>query len=138
MKSIFEKDLSGEMVSPNEPGYDALIDDIFATIKIATEMNTGYRTPEEVHEYMGKILGKPLEESTAVLPYSTSTTVSLSLSEGCFIQQCCTFFGRGGITIGDEVFIGPKVNLITINHDPIRRIATLPMAVRLSLRIRYG
>lgn len=22
------------------------------------------------------------------------------------------------ITIGDEVFIGPKVNLITINHDP--------------------
>ena len=51
MKSIFEKDLSGEMVSPNEPGYDALIDDIFATIKIATEMNTGYRTPEEVHEY---------------------------------------------------------------------------------------
>lgn len=68
MKSIFEKDLSGEMVSPNEPGYDALIDDIFATIKIATEMNTGYRTPEEVHEYMGKILGKPLEESTTVLP----------------------------------------------------------------------
>ena len=35
-----------------------------------------------------------------------------------FIQQCCTFFGRGGITIGNDVFIGPKVNLITINHDP--------------------
>ena len=97
MKSIFEKDLSGEMVSPNEPGYNALIEDIFATIKVATEMNTGYRTPEEVHEYMGKILGKPLEESTTVLP---------------------PLFGRGGITIGDEVFIGPKVNLITINHDP--------------------
>ena len=63
MKSIFEKDLSGEMVSPNEPGYDALIDDIFTTIKVATEMNMGYRTPEEVHGYMGKILGKPLEES---------------------------------------------------------------------------
>ena len=41
MKSIFEKDLSGEMVSPNEPGYDALIDDIFTTIKVATEMNMG-------------------------------------------------------------------------------------------------
>ena len=110
MKSIFEKDLSGEMVSPNEPGYDALIDDIFATIKIATEMNTGYRTPEEVHEYMGKILGKPLEESTTVLPplyidYGKPVTIG----KGCFIQQCCTFFGRGGITIG---------NLITINHDP--------------------
>lgn len=42
MKDIFEKDLSGEMVSPNEPGYDALIADIFATMRIATEMNTGY------------------------------------------------------------------------------------------------
>ena len=68
MKTIFEKDLSGEMVSPNEPGYEALITDIFATIRTATEMNTGYRTPEEVHEYMSRILGKPLEESTTVLP----------------------------------------------------------------------
>lgn len=101
MKNIFEKDLSGEMVSPNEPGYEALISDIFATIKTATEMNTGYRTSEEVREYMKQILGKPI-----------------TIGKGCFIQQCCTFFGRGGITIGNDVFIGPKVNLITINHDP--------------------
>lgn len=100
MKDIFEKDLSGKMVSPNEPGYEALIADIFATIKTATEMNTGYRTSEEVHDYMGRILGKPLEESTTVLPplyidYGKPVTIG----KGCFIQQCCTFFGRGGITI---------------------------------------
>ena len=97
MKNIFEKDLSGEMVSPNEPGYEALISDIFATIKTATEMNTGYRTSEEVREYMKQILGKPLEKSTTVLP-------------PLYIDY--------GITIGNDVFIGPKVNLITINHDP--------------------
>lgn len=28
MNDIFEKDLSGEMVSPNDPGYDELIGDI--------------------------------------------------------------------------------------------------------------
>ena len=119
MKTIFEKDLSGEIVSPNEPGYEALITDIFATIRTATEMNTSYHTPEEVHEYMGRILGNPPEESPPLLPplfidYGKPVTIG----KGCFIQQCCTFFGRGGITIGDEVFIGPKVNLITINHDP--------------------
>lgn len=32
MNDIFAKDLSGEMVSPDEPGYDELIADIFATI----------------------------------------------------------------------------------------------------------
>lgn len=116
---IFEKDLNGEMVSPNDTGYEELITDILATMKMATEMNTGYHTPEEVHEYMGSILGKPLDGSTTVLPplyidYGKPVTIG----KGCFIQQCCTFFGRGGITIGNDVFIGPKVNLITINHAP--------------------
>lgn len=38
MKDIFEKDISGEMVSPNEPGYEALIADIFDTMKTTTEL----------------------------------------------------------------------------------------------------
>lgn len=29
MNDIFSKDLSGEMVSPDEPGYDLLINTIF-------------------------------------------------------------------------------------------------------------
>ncbi len=119
MKDIFEKDLSGEMVSPDEPGYEELIADIFATMKTATEMNTGYKTPGEVHEYMGRILGKPLDKTTTVIPpFYVDYGKPVTIGKGCFIQQCCTFFGRGGITIGDGVFIGPKCNLITINHDP--------------------
>lgn len=56
------------MVSPNVSGYDLLIADIFDTMKTATEMNTGYRTPDEVHEFIERILDKPLDESTTVLP----------------------------------------------------------------------
>ena len=37
---------------------------------------------------------------------------------GVSFSNVALFFGRGGITIGNDVFIGPKVNLITINHDP--------------------
>lgn len=116
---IFARDLNGEMVSPNDAGYEELIADIFATMKTAAEMNTGYRPPEEVHEYMGRILGKPLDGSTTLLPpLYIDYGKPVAIGKRCFIQQCCTFFGRGGITIGDDVFIGPKVNLITINHDP--------------------
>lgn len=141
MNDIFVKDLSGEMVSPNELGYDELITDIFATIKTATEMNTGYHTPEVVHEYMGRILGKELDASTTVLPplyidYGKPVTIG----KGCFIQQCCTFFGRGGITIGNEVFIGPKVNLITINHDvnPENRSATYGRPIVIEDKVWIG
>lgn len=120
MKDIFAKDLSGEMVSPDEPGYEALIDDIFRTMETAQELaRVSVRDQKRVHQLMGDILGKPLPEITTLLPplyidYGKPVTIG----GNCFIQQCCTFFGRGGITVGNGVFIGPKVNLITINHDP--------------------
>ena len=138
---IFDRDVRGETVSPNDSGYDLLISDIFDTMKTATEMNTGYRTPEEVHEFMGRILDKPLDESTTVLPplyidYGKPVTIG----KRCFIQQCCTFFGRGGIEIGDDVFIGPKCNLITINHDvnPDNRSATYGKPIKIEEKVWLG
>lgn len=138
---IFDRDVRGEMVSPNDPGYELLITDIFDTMKTATEMNTGYRTPEEVHEFMGRILDKPLDESTTVLPplyidYGKPVTIG----KRCFIQQCCTFFGRGGIEIGNDVFIGPKCNLITINHDvnPDNRSATYGKPIKIEDKVWLG
>lgn len=59
MNDIFSKDLNGEMVSPDEPGYDALIDDIFRTMETAQELATvSIRDQKRVHELMGKILAK--------------------------------------------------------------------------------
>lgn len=128
MKDIFEKDLSGEMVSPNEPGYNTLINDIFLTMETAQVLSTvSIRDQKQVHEMMKKILGKELPESTTLLPpLYIDYGKPVSIGERCFIQQCCTLFGRGGIEIGNDVFIGPKVNLITINHDinPDNRSAT--------------
>ena len=116
---IFEKDLSGAMVSPNEPGYDKLIRSIFETMKLANELNTGYHTPEEVHDYLCHITGREIDPSTTLLPlFYVDYGKNIRIGKGCWIQQGCTFFDRGGITIGDGVFIAPKVNLITINHDP--------------------
>ena len=141
MNDIFAKDLSGEMVSPDEPGYDELIADIFATIKTATEMNTGYRTPEEVHEYMERILDKELDATTTVLPpLYIDYGKPVNIGKRCFIQQCCTFFGRGGITIGNDVFIGPKVQLITTNHGtaPSQRRVTVSRPIVIGRNVWLG
>ena len=58
------------------------------------------------------------------------------IGKGCFIQQCCTFF----VTIGNEVFIGPKVNLITINHDvnPENRNATYGRPIVIEDKVWIG
>lgn len=120
MNDIFSRDLGGEMVSPHDAGYEHLINDIFTTMETAQELSSvSVRNQKRVHELMGAILGKPLHESTVVLPpLYIDYGKPVNIGERCFIQQCCTFFGRGGIEIGNDVFIGPKVNLITINHDP--------------------
>ena len=51
-----------------------------------------------------------------------------------FVNHACEFMDRGGITIGDDVLIGPKVNLVTINHPLDPRRAARRTAHRLSSR----
>jgi len=107
------------MVSPNEPGYDQLISTIFDTMKLAYELNTGYHSPEEVRDYLSRITGQEIDESVTLLPpFYVDLGKNIRMGKRCWIQQGCTFFDRGGITLGNDVFIAPKVNLITINHDP--------------------
>ena len=47
---------------------------------------------------------------------------------------------RGGIYIDDEVFIAPKVNLITINHDinPYNRPTTICKPIHIEKRVWIG
>lgn len=119
MEDIFKKDLSGEMVSPHEPGYDLLINTIWETMKLANELNDGYHSPEEVRDYMTRITGRPVDPSVTVLPpFYVDYGKNIRFGKRCWIQQGCTFFDRGGIILGDDVFLAPKVNLITINHAP--------------------
>ena len=68
MKDIFERDLNGEMVSPSDPGYDELINSIWDTMKVATELNDGYHTPDEVRRMLGEIIGQKVDDSVTLLP----------------------------------------------------------------------
>ena len=39
-----------------------------ASLRIVAELNTGYRTPDEVRVLLGQLTGKPFEESETVFP----------------------------------------------------------------------
>ena len=96
---IFEKDLSGAMVSPDEPGYDKLISTIFDTMAATAEMNAkGWLTPEEVHEYLRRITGREIDKSTTLLP-------PFYVDYGKNIHIGKATYGRP-IVIEDKVWIG--------------------------------
>lgn len=119
MKSIYQRELAGEIISGNDPEFPGLINTIWESIRLTTELNTGWHEQEEVREMFSRIIGRPVDETfTLVPPFYVDYGKNIHLGKSVFIQQCCTFYDRGGITIGNNVFIGPKVNLITLNHDP--------------------
>lgn len=57
------------------------------------------------------------------VPFYTNFGRHIRIGKNVFINHACTFLDLGGITIEDDVQIGPKVNLITENHplDPSKR-----------------
>ncbi len=67
-------------------------------------------------------------------PVYSDQGVNIRVGRNVFINHNCTLNDVGGVTIGDEVFIGPRVSLITSGHpvDPAfrrRQIVAAPIAI---------
>ena len=60
------------------------------------------------------------------ISFYTDFGKNIRVGRNVFINHACEFMDRGGITIEDDVLVGPKVNLVTINHplDPAHRRVT--------------
>lgn len=83
------------------------------------------------HALLGELFGAPAPERTLVHPpfYCTSG-IGTKLGEGSSVGQACSFLDLGGITIGDQTMISPKVTLITEGHpiEPVDRYAFITVA----------
>jgi acetyltransferase-like isoleucine patch superfamily enzyme len=64
-----------------------------------------------------ELIGKPVDDRFMVIPpFSTDCGFNIAIGSNLFINQGCHFMDMGGITIGDDVMIGPKVNLVSAGH----------------------
>ena len=101
-------------------------------LRITAEINTGYRSPEEVRVLLGKLTGKPIDDSVVVFPpiYSEFGK-NLTFGRNVFINIGCRFQDTGGISIGDGTLIGHGSTLTTLNHDvdPDRRADMVPAPI---------
>ena len=72
---------------------------------------------DEIRALLSEIIGGEIDKSTTVfIPFYTNFGRHIKLGKNVFINHACSFLDLGGITIEDEVQIGPRVNLITENH----------------------
>lgn len=116
---ILERELAGEVISLNDPEYPKIAALITHAQRVIAEMNTGYRDPAAVRALFERLTGTAVDDSFWLLPpFYTDFGRNIRVGRNVFINHACEFMDRGGITIGDDVLIGPKVNLVTISHPP--------------------
>lgn len=116
-------------------GSDDLYDDVQCTMHLAAEMNTGYHTEAEVRDYMRQITGSEIDETLRIFtPFHINYGKKTTFGRDCFVNFGCTFLALGGITIEDDVFIGPHCVLATEYHpeNPETRhsLLTKPIVVK--------
>ncbi len=87
-------------------------------MRLTSELNNRYHTPEEVLSLMEKITGQPIDKSFAMFPpFYTDCGKNITIGKNVFINAGCKFQDQGGITIGDGSLIGHNAVLATLNHD---------------------
>ena len=110
-------------------------------LRTIAEMNTGYRTPEQLRDLLSQLTGGPVDETVAVFPpFYSEFGKNLRLGKDIFINMGCRFQDTGGITIGDGTLIGHGTTLTTLNHslDPARRADMTPAPIVIGRRVWLG
>lgn len=113
---IFDRMRSGEPIRLNDVQYSKIQAFVDRTLKLNIKLNNS-EDVESIRENLSEIIGTEIDVSTIVFaPFYTNFGRFISIGKNVFINHACTFLDMGGITIEDDVLIGPKVNLITENH----------------------
>ena len=83
-----------------------------------------YDQREAIRDTWMELTGAAVDEAFHLIPplYSDHG-LNIRVGRNVFINQACMLNDIGGIEIGDDVMIGPRVSLLTAGHplDPSRR-----------------
>ncbi|MCX8534230.1 sugar O-acetyltransferase [Chryseobacterium luquanense] len=114
-KDIFERLLNGETILPDDTQMYRLREESFAVKVLLNRMNNS-SNPDEIRDILSQILDKKIQNVAVFTPIYINYGKHINIGKNVFINFDCTFLALGGITIEDDVLIGPKVSLITENH----------------------
>lgn len=114
-ENIFSRLQNGGTVLPDDPEMPHLRAAFYEIKNKLNQLNNS-SDPDEVSELLSEITEQKLENVTVFTPVYINYGKGITIGKNVFINFDCTFLSLGGITIEDDVLIGPKVSLITENH----------------------
>ncbi|MNJ98957.1 putative acetyltransferase [compost metagenome] len=131
---IFERLRAGEPIRLNDREYFKINDVVSRTMRLSQQLNSATDI-DQLRHHLSEIIGTAIDHSTSIFaPFYTNFGRFTKIGKNVFINHACSFLDMGGITIEDEVLIGPRVNLVTENHplDPNdrRTLTTKPIKIK--------
>lgn len=123
---------AGHLLKKEDWDYPVFQAMVSRTIGLCAQMNAEARDMDAVRNALGEIIGSPIDASTTVFPpFYTNFGRLITLGKNVFINHACSFLDIGGITLEDDVQIGPRVNLTSENHplDPAERKTVIPKGI---------
>ncbi len=123
VKDIFSRMLAGGTISTNDPEIIKMWEIVNRALQLSPALNAS-TNPDQTRKLLGELIGREIDKSTTIfVPFFTNFGRHIQIGKNVFINHACTFLDLGGITIEDDVQIGPKANLISENHpvDPSQR-----------------
>lgn len=121
--SIFDRMLAGGIIEHDDAEMKKVWAQIARTIKLSAALNTSTDI-NQTRGRLSEIIKSSIDTSSIIfVPFYTNFGQHIKIGRHVFINHDCSFLDMGGITLEDNVQIGPKVSLITENHplDPERR-----------------
>jgi acetyltransferase-like isoleucine patch superfamily enzyme len=115
-KTIFQRLVDGEAISPKDPDAFKLREASYDTKKLVLQMNNT-PDPSEIRYFLSQITESEIDESVAVFtPLHINYGKNTKIGKNVFINFDCVFLDLGGITIEDNVMLAPKVCLLSEAH----------------------
>jgi acetyltransferase-like isoleucine patch superfamily enzyme len=107
------------------PESAAVLAEVKRAMVITARLNRlTFNDAVEVRALFSELIGSKVDDSFLLIPpfYATGGA-DMRIGRNVFVNQNCTFYDLGGLTIADGVMIGPNVSLITSGHplEPSQR-----------------
>lgn len=134
MSTLLAK-ISGQEILPDSSLFEAIQLAKTQNEQRLVELNLHYRTNADMRAELTAITGRKIDPSVVVSqPFYSDFGKHIQFGKQIFINQNVTFVDLGGITLADQVLIGPNSRLITVNHlaspDKRRGLSVQPIKIQ--------
>ena len=113
---VFQK-MDAGVLRKDDPDFPEALAEIIRSHDLSLRISQKRPTDEDYQALLEELFQDKLTDVSIVSPFYCDNGCRVAFGKNITINKGCTMFSAGGLTIEDNVLIGPDVKIIAVNHD---------------------